>query len=622
MPLPVRNAAARERERRRREEEAIIETSSKRRKVDDNPAVVKREQSPPAHNLANLKTSGVFFVRYPSNCSLGEANWKSNREKCLRQEASKLHSLGVVVNRTLIRDDGLAFDWTSKIPLDPTILNRPSSESVSETPQLSPPSGNPNCNANSGVDLLGHALRDQTVRQSLAAIEPVVPPAIPNVTRLMNVDRSVTPLEISSDEHSEYPVVGVAVKNTTSRDDPAGGKSSPQEYRRLIPLDLRIYQQSENKPGYRLHEPVDRRRRRIEWIQKEIEKIEGYTGEKVIGYKYDRNVVVITLKTARSKNTPVQTINSQPGRSTPTAPKSSKKMSFKASKQDGRVTNNTSLQEPKPIITHPPPKNSSKQVLSLQPPKDSESQPRIQSQTQTQTQPGRIIRPLPPRSHAPPPRPPSPSHDTPVEIPSSLPVSGPSSNVTSVMSKPPPVVKLPAELPSIASINGGPNAPVLIPSSQQDIVSTTKLSNPSDTRTVESRGLQFLERYLMLYDTDRKGLTSAFTPNATFSLRDDAKGSSVQVITNPSAIGQTIQKLDDALHHSIKGSISYEMTNLDDVDSGAILLTCDGTIVPRNHSHAPTHSFSRIFVLRRNSNHDRDMWPLKIASEKLILKRI
>lgn len=46
------------------------------------------------------------------------------------------------------------------------------------------------------------------------------------------------------------------------------------------------------------------------------------------------------------------------------------------------------------------------------------------------------------------------------------------------------------------------------------------------------------------------------------------------------------------------------MTPMDDVDPGAMMLTCDGTIVPRDYS-TPTRTFSRIFVLRRNANHDR-----------------
>lgn len=117
-----------------------------------------------------------------------------------------------------------------------------------------------------------------------------------------------------------------------------------------------------------------------------------------------------------------------------------------------------------------------------------------------------------------------------------------------------------------------------------------------------------------------------------------------RVLNSPSAISQAIQNIDDGLHRSIKSNISYDMTPLDDVDPGAMMLVCDGTVVPRDHS-TPTHTFSRIFILRRNTNHDRyvegcvfqsfsrqagihddfinrNLWPLKIAVEKLTLKRI
>lgn len=379
----------------------------------------------------------------------------------------------------------------SEVPIDPVTLKPPNP--TQDNNQVST-----NSISTSGSDLLGHALRDQDVilRQSSTYTEPAIQPGAPDVTRLMNVDRCTTLVEPPSEENAEFVTVGAAIKSTPCHDDHPGPSSSPlKEYRRLIPLDLRIYQQFGHKFKYRLQEPADRRRRRMEWIQKEIEKIEGYTGEKVVGYRYDRNDVIINLK---SKNA---SASNQSNRPIPNAPKYMKKQLLGPLKKGKMV-------KPQPSgavsALAPAPSNPSSKRLpnNVQTPSQLANPPDSSNpQTRIKSPPRPLSQPHSSNERNSPTRLSSNSFSAQTEMSVSHPQS--SSNAHSVSPKCfgnqssslPKLQAAEASDMSVSLLSQPSFSPQAAPSPPPNLSRNPSPQQTfSDSGTTESRGLQFLER--------------------------------------------------------------------------------------------------------------------------------
>ncbi|CAL1715360.1 unnamed protein product [Somion occarium] len=78
---------------------------------------VKRERSPsPTISTVSPQptTQGTYrLAPLPPNCQANFPGFKENRKVWASQERKKLVAKGLVVKKTIMRDDGLAFDWTS-----------------------------------------------------------------------------------------------------------------------------------------------------------------------------------------------------------------------------------------------------------------------------------------------------------------------------------------------------------------------------------------------------------------------------------------------------------------------------------------------------------------------------
>lgn len=73
-------------------------------------------------------------------------------------------------------------------------------------------------------------------------------------------------------------------------------------------------------------------------------------------------------------------------------------------------------------------------------------------------------------------------------------------------------------------------------------------------------------------------------------------------------IVETLKMIGRDLRHSPLANIAYNITTLDDMSPGGLLLTCEGALLPVDTAtHQPGHQFffSRIFVLRQNNEGDR-----------------
>jgi hypothetical protein len=176
------------------------------------------------------------------------------------------------------------------------------------------------------LDPLGHALRDQTVSaylsstvtpkssvhthaakdtghevsahlSSTATPKPSVPGHAPKETE----DEALPPTQgIPTGVMSDFVVVGAATHKASEGPGSEGvaeftpDRTVPREHRKLLPIDLRPSTKfRSNKEGAK-----SRSVRRLAWITKEIEKVEGYTGEKVGGFRYDGDDVIIQLRNA------------------------------------------------------------------------------------------------------------------------------------------------------------------------------------------------------------------------------------------------------------------------------------------------------------------------------------
>jgi hypothetical protein len=153
------------------------------------------------------------------------------------------------------------------------------------------------------VDPLGHALRDQTIS---ARESNVLKPNAPVHTQShvpKEKGHEYAPPMPDDDPGitSNFVVVGAATRKepegpTSERAAESGPDDKVQwEHRKLLPPDLRP--SVEFRFGGR-EAAKDRKLRRLTWITKEIEKVEGYTGEKVGGFKYDGDDVIISLNKA------------------------------------------------------------------------------------------------------------------------------------------------------------------------------------------------------------------------------------------------------------------------------------------------------------------------------------
>jgi len=80
---------------------------------------VKSERSPsPLHTNRRLVTSGTRrFAPIPDDCLQSCTEYKQNRSKWVERCVKDMESLNLVVERKLIRDDGLIIDWRSHVPV-------------------------------------------------------------------------------------------------------------------------------------------------------------------------------------------------------------------------------------------------------------------------------------------------------------------------------------------------------------------------------------------------------------------------------------------------------------------------------------------------------------------------
>lgn len=132
------------------------------------------------------------------------------------------------------------------------------------------------------TDPLGHALRDQTaVACQLAPSPPPPPVQLLKERSLCSPRRDVSPIA-NGDDGPNIAVVGAALLkehplSILGETSVSGGQT---EHRKLLPPGLR---------GRRTNQ------KRKDYLNSQIEYVEGYTGEKYVGHRYEGNYVVITV---------------------------------------------------------------------------------------------------------------------------------------------------------------------------------------------------------------------------------------------------------------------------------------------------------------------------------------
>ncbi|KAF8591300.1 hypothetical protein K439DRAFT_1627025 [Ramaria rubella] len=580
-------------------EPSIVSISNKRRKLEYPPGLkevpsIKREPSPsppPSESLA-LRTSGTVYVSLPPNCRKSQRGWKARREQWMADESRKLQALRLTITKKIVRDDGLAIDWASSVPVCSRTLKPPSAPPKPSSPStripslsLPPDSGCDGGNTSepsqttqcASMDPLGHALRDQAVFSRLpdpATSTPKIP--VRSHTSAPPNPRAHSPTgpENMASGPSDFVVVGAAlakdhpVPRSLEVHEAVPEETVQREHRKLLPQDLRPSYQFQH--GNLKESAKDRKLRRLNWIHNEIEKVEGYTGEKVAGFQYDGDDIIIHVVPKKKRNIDLPKFG-PPKRSlkTPTLPRQPR--------AEGRP-------EPKSLVSP-----------------DS--------------------KPLPPSS--------STSLDTLVGSP----VSPRLKDSASVCSS--GAAHVAAAVSASYSKAQSPDA------TSEGNTLTANAANSvlpgafESLGMIQARGLGFLESYLQLFDSNREALLSAFTYNATFSLSEEeyvetqTGSTSVRhqniVKTGPSAIVETLVKsIGPDLHHSPLADIAYNIAALDDMSPGGLLLTCEGSLVPVNHAghpQQPQQFFSRTFVLKQNLEDNRQAWPLKVVAERLAIRR-
>ncbi|KAF8524272.1 hypothetical protein BU17DRAFT_84871 [Hysterangium stoloniferum] len=604
---------------------------------------IKRELSPTPPPSLTPRVSGTVCIPFPNECKKSTPDWRESRTKLLLKETEKLQSLGLQVIKRLVRDDGIALDWTSPVPVDPYTLkpSLPSSTTPASAPvELPPPPPPKDLPPPAVIDPLGHALRDQavTVRQPLQ--HPAQSPEkSPPLSKLKQ------PVFISSQSPANPPtkspnfvVVGAASLKEQARsgDDHSGTNQDAfvkLEHRRLLPAALRPSSHFHYENRARANERKDRRK---EWIRKEIEKIEGYTGEKVRGFRYDGDDVIIEINRReffkRRRRGCEQVSNDQAS----------------SPEEQHRIEHDrielSALEKPQRQAPPPAPKLQPSTAVSSHVIEPKSSKPVVNNEVrdaEVHSNADPVLVPTMPRvmrtslvrvRDLPPSVTPSPPHF--VEKPLNHQVNMPEAiSAQTLLAS----MKLHHD-----EVGSHPNDDNVTPKTRPKQAGTPKAngSRPAEVsqrtitaegqRVTQSRGLGFLERYLCLFDSNRDALVSAFTPNATFSLteagvRNTSPDQTPMNMTtsSPLSIVQTLKKLGTDLHHSPQVDISYSITPLDDMREGGLLMTCEGALVPVNSSisdfRPPERFFSRIFVLRRNDGDHRDSWPLQVVAEKLFI---
>lgn len=187
----------------------------------------------------------------------------------------------------------------SPVPVCPLMLKPPSVDVKLKGERSHPFTSE--TSARSTIDPLGHALRGQTASaHSAVTIEPRV--NFEANSRLTCANDAVSPSELKDDSGppSHFVIVGAALLKKNPRSPDTQPNSTPiddmvqMEHRKLLPPDLRRSATRFYRGGQgRLR---DLKARRKAWIETEIEKVEGYTGERVAGFQYDGDDVIIKLK--------------------------------------------------------------------------------------------------------------------------------------------------------------------------------------------------------------------------------------------------------------------------------------------------------------------------------------
>ena len=153
------------------------------------------------------------------------------------------------------------------------------------------------------VDLLGHALHDQLVSSRLSSTSVLKSSVHTQADTPRKNGHKSLPLIPDDDARmvSDFTIVGAATRKGPESSgveraaEAASDDTIQWDHRKLLPPDLRPSTQYR----YASREcSRDRKARRIVWIAKEIEKVEGYTGEKVGGFRYDGDDIIIQLSKA------------------------------------------------------------------------------------------------------------------------------------------------------------------------------------------------------------------------------------------------------------------------------------------------------------------------------------
>lgn len=187
------------------------------------------------------------------------------------------------------------------MPVCPVTLRPPNPVTPSDTgtQDIKPQQKNPDPKPR--VDPLGHALRDQRTSAYLSSTATPQPSV---QTTKDNGNEVLPPIQgIHTGTLSDFVVVGAATRKPS---EGPGSEAVPEhtpdhtvqrEHRKLLPLELRPSTRwpSDKKSA------KNRKLRRLAWITKEVEKVEAYTGEKVAGFRYDGDDVIIQLISRSSR---------------------------------------------------------------------------------------------------------------------------------------------------------------------------------------------------------------------------------------------------------------------------------------------------------------------------------
>ncbi|KAF8521009.1 hypothetical protein JB92DRAFT_2892419 [Gautieria morchelliformis] len=531
---------------------------------------VKRELSPtPPPSLAP-RTAGTIRIDIPRSCLKTELGWKDRRDKWVTEETLKLRALGLKVDKRIIREDGLALDWVSPVPVCPLTLKP--INSVPPSAQALQPQHVPGKQAY--ADPLGHALRDQTIS---ARVSNVLKPNAPVHTQThvpKEKGREYAPPMPDDDPGvtSNFVVVGAATrKEPEGPSSERAAESAPDEvqweHRKLLPPDLRPSTQF--RRGSR-EAAKDRKSRRLAWITKEIEKVEGYTGEKVGSFKYDGDHVIIYLSKAvyyaRRRDEQARDLPERPAQLD------------HGQAHDSHASSTVSRSEPTLIPSH----------------------------SAKASQKSRVKNPVP-------------LHP---QISVKLGSSTASANASTTAAN----AQLPHSSSHMAPNALSSNEPTSSAAASRNRTSTVVESAVGNSEVaIQARGLGFLERYLQLFDSNRGALVLAYTPNATFAFTEETiSGQSSQVLkTGRFEIVETLKTLGPDQHHSPLADIAYNIATLGDMSPGGLLLTCEGALIPVDRPiHQQEHQyFSRIFVLKQNDGASRQTWPVQIVAERLTIQK-